>query len=391
MQHLTRMARQGDCKRQNMERWLHGLLSYIRLLQEVYDIMKPFKVLGVVLAGALLATNVVSAAPSEPATVKPLPISAPTPQDSYGGLKFVLVINGKGFSPEENPIYVGAKNEMMIPIRAAAEALGYKLTWKPDSQSLEMIQGNQWLTLQIGQDQYGFAKMLVPLEVAPELTNEKTYVPLSYFEKVMKLQVKTDATGTIHIDSKKQESGEQAANTTKQGTVTSITYRDKGGEIGLNGYGHGVRLNISDETEIVSDTNQKLTLADLQLGMSIEAEHSPVMAMSMPPMTHAKKIIVKQSPAAQQTLGTAGEIEEITSSAEGRTRLTIKGNKLSDGSHDTVILNVAGDTPVIGTKDNQPVAANQLKKGDKVYGFYGPILTKSLPPIGQAVKIVVEN
>ncbi|MCP3776664.1 YobA family protein [Paenibacillus sp. MZ04-78.2] len=46
---------------------------------------------------------------------------------------------------------------------------------------------------------------------------------------------------------------------------------------------------------------------------------------------------------------------------------------------------------MIGTKDNQLVAADQLKKGDKVYAFYGPILTKSLPPIGQAVKIVVEN
>ncbi|SCW64418.1 Copper amine oxidase N-terminal domain-containing protein [Paenibacillus tianmuensis] len=353
--------------------------------------MKPFKVLGTVLAGALLATNVVSAAPGESATVKPLPISAPAPQDSYGGLKFVLVIDGKGFSPEENPIYVGAKNQIMVPIRAAAEALGYKLTWKQDTQSLELVQGNQWLTLQIGQDKYSFAKMLVPLEAAPELTNEKTYVPLSYFEKVMKLQVKVNATGTITIHSKKQESEEQVLNTTKQGTITSITYRDKGGEIGLNGYGHGVRLNISGETEIVSDNNQKLTLADLQLGVFIEAEHGLAMAMSMPPMTHAKKIIVKQSSAAQQTLGTAGEIEEITSSAEGTTRLTIKGNKLSDGSHDTVVLNVAGDTPVIGTKDNQPVAADQLKKGDKVYAFYGPILTKSLPPIGQAVKIVVEN
>ncbi len=354
--------------------------------------MKPFQVLGAVLAGTLLAAQFASAAPNEPATaVKPLTISAPLPQDSYGGLKFVLVIDGKGFSPEENPIYTGAKNEIMIPIRAAAEALGYQLTWKPDTQSLELVQGNQWLTLQIGQNQYGLAKMLVPLEVAPELTNEKTYVPLSYFDKVMRLQTKVDATGTIHIDSKKQAGEEQASGTTKQGTVTSIAYRDKGGEIGLNGLVHGVRLNISDETEIVTDTNRKLTLADLQLGMSIEAEHGLAMAMSMPPMTSAKKIIVKQNSAAQQTLGTAGEIEAIASSTEGTTRLTIKGLKLSDGSHDTVVLNVAGDTPVLGTKDNQPVAADRLKKGDKVYAFYGPILTKSLPPIGQAVKIVVEN
>jgi hypothetical protein len=353
--------------------------------------MKKLKVLGAVLAGALLATNVVSAAPSELVPAKPLPISASIPQDSYGGLKFILVINGKGFSPEENPLYTGANNEIMVPIRVAAEALGYELTWKQDTQSLELVKGNQWLSMQIGQDKYSFAKMLVPLGAAPELKNEKTYVPMSFFEKVMKLQVRVSETGTIHISSKEQGSEEAASATTKQGTITSITYSDKGGEIGLNGMGHGVRLNISDETEIVSADNRKLTLADLQLGMSIEAEHSLVMAMSMPPLTSATKIIVKESTAAQQTLGTAGLIEEVAASAEGTIRLVIKGNKLSDKSFDTVVLNVASDTPIIGTKDNKPVAADQLKQGDKVYAFYGPILTKSLPPIGQAAKIVVEN
>lgn len=352
--------------------------------------MKKLKVLGSIMVGALLAANVVSAAPSEPAPVKPIPISATVPQDSYGGLKFLLVVDGKGFSPETDPIYIGAHNEIMVPIRTAAEALGYQLTWNQDTQSLELVKGNQWLSMQIGQDSYSFAKMLVPLGVAPELTNEKTYVPLSYFEKVMKLQVKINVTGTITIDSKEQ-SEEAASATTKQGTITSISYRDNGGEIGLNGYLHGVRLNISDETEIVSADNEKLTLADLQLGMSIEAEHGLAMAMSMPPMTNAKKIIVKESTAAQQTLGTAGLIEEVTSSTEGTTRIVIKGNKLNDQSQDTIILNIASDTPIIGTKDNKPIAADQLKQGDQVYAFYGPAMTKSLPPIGQAVKIVAEN
>ncbi|TMV49098.1 copper amine oxidase N-terminal domain-containing protein [Paenibacillus mesophilus] len=354
--------------------------------------MKKFKVLGAVLAGALLASNVVSATPSEPVPVKPMPISASIPQDSYGGLKFILVVNGKGFSPEANPLYIGAGNEIMVPIRVASEALGYQLTWTQDTQSLELVKENQRLSLQIGEDKYSFAKMLVPLGAAPELKNEKTYVPLSFFEKVMKVQVAVSETGTIHIRSKEQGGEEAAAATTKQGTITSITSRDKGGEIGLNGIGHGVRLNISDETEIVSATdNRKLTLADLQLGMSIEAEHSRVMAMSMPPMTNANKIIVKESTVAQQTLGTAGLIEEITVSTKGTIRLVIKGDKLSDKSFDTVVLNLASDTPIVGTKDNKPIAADQLKQGDKVYAFYGPILTESLPPIGQAAKIVVEN
>ncbi|WP_240417761.1 copper amine oxidase N-terminal domain-containing protein [Paenibacillus periandrae] len=353
--------------------------------------MKPFKVLGSVIAGVLIAASVVSAAPNDPAAVKPMPISTSIPQDSYGGLKFNLVINGKGFAPEEASLYVGPNSQIMIPIRAAAEALGYKLTWSQDTQSLELVKDNQWMSLQIGQDKYSLAKMYIPLEVVPELTNEKTYVPLSYFEKVMKLQVMASPTGTITISSSDQGSEEAASATTKQGTITSITYSEKGGEIGLNGYAHGVRLNISDETEIVSSDNQKLKLTDLQLGMSITAEHSLVMAMSMPPMTNAKKIIVTDTRPAQPTLGTTGVIEEITASEGGSKRLVIKGDKLSDSSFETIVLNVSSSTPIIGTKDNQPIAVDQLKQGDKVYAFYGPNLTKSLPPIGQAVKIVVEN
>jgi len=353
--------------------------------------MKPFKVLGTVLAGALLATNVVSAAPTEPVPVKPAPIAAPVPQDSYSGLKLLLVIDGKGFSPDDVPLYTGASNEVMVPVRAAAEALGYTLTWHQDKLSLELVKGNQWLSLQIGEDTYNFAKMIVSLGVAPELTNGKTYVPLSFFEKVMNLKVTAGPTGTIQISSKEQDNKETVPDTTKQGSITNISIRDKGGEIGLNGYSHGVRLNISDETEIVTSDNRKLTLSDLRLGMFIEAEHSLVMAMSIPPMTNAKKIVVKEDSAAQQTLGTAGQIEEVSSSGDGTTRVVIKGDKLSDASFETVILNVSSTTSIIGTKDNQPFAADELKQGDKVYAFYGPVLTRSLPPIGQATKIVVEN
>lgn len=353
--------------------------------------MKSFKVLGAVLTGALLAANAVSAAPNEAVPVQPVPISAPLPQDSYGGLNFHLFVNGKGFSAEEAALYAGPDNELMVPIRAAAESLGYELTWHADSQSLELAQSNQLLSLQIGQDNYSADKMPVSLDVVPELTGEKTYVPVSFFEKVMKLTVTADPTGVITISSKEQAGEQPSANPTRQGTITSITYGDKIKEIGLNGYSHGLRLNISDDTEIVSADNKKLTFADLQLGMSIEAEHSPVMAMSMPPMTSAKKVIVKERPASEQILGTSGTVEEITAAADGTARLVIKGTKLSDGSFDTIVLNVDAKTPIVGTADNQPSAADQLKQGDKVYAFYGPVLTRSLPPIGKAVKIVVEN
>ncbi len=247
------------------------------------------------------------------------------------------------------------------------------------------------MSFQIAKDAYRNGTTLLSLGAVPELKNGKTYVPLSFFEKVMKLEVVAGPTGTISINSKEQGNGETSSDTIKQGSITSIYKGEKNAEIGLNGYGHGVRLGISDETEIVSADNKKLTFADLQLGMSIEVEHSMVMAMSMPPLTSAIKIVVKEQAPEQQTLGTAGVIEEVTPSDNGLTRVVIKGDKLSDTSVETIVLNISDTTSILGTKDNQKIAASELKKGDKVYAFYGPMLTRSLPPIGQATKIVVEN
>jgi len=352
--------------------------------------MKTFKVIGAVLAGTLIASNVISAAPIQSAPVKPAANSS-VPQDAYGGLKYVLVIDGNGFSPVDVPLYVGSSKEVMIPIRTAAEALGYKLTWTQSLQSLGLEKDNQSLSFQIAKDAYRNGTTLLSLGAVPELKNGKTYVPLSFFEKVMKLEVVAGPTGTVSINSKEQGNGETSPDTVKQGSITSIYKGEKNAEIGLNGYGHGVRLSISDETEIVSADNKKLTFADLQLGMSVEVEHSMVMAMSMPPLAGAIKIVVKEQAHDQQTLGTAGVIEEITPSDNGTTRVVIKGDKLSDSSFETIVLNTTDTTTILGTKDNQKIATSELKKGDKVYAFYGPMLTKSLPPIGQATKIVVEN
>jgi hypothetical protein len=352
--------------------------------------MKTFKVTGAVLAGTLIASNVISAVPIQPAPVKPATHSA-VPQDSYGGLKYVLVIDGNGFSPVDVPLYVGSSKEVMIPIRTAAEALGYKLTWTQSLQSLGLVKDSQSMSFQIAKDAYRNGTTLLSLGAVPELKNGKTYVPLSFFEKVMKLEVIAGPTGTISINSNEQGNGETASDTIKQGSITSIYKGEKNAEIGLNGYGHGVRLGISDETEIVSADNKKLTFADLQLGMSIEVEHSMVMAMSMPPLTSAIKIVVKEQAPDQQILGTAGVIEEVTPSDNGITRVVIKGDKLSETSFETIVLNITDTTPILGTKDNQKIAAGELEKGDKLYAFYGPMLTKSMPPIGQATKIVVEN
>ena len=54
------------------------------------------------------------------------------------------------------------------------------------------------------------------------------------------------------------------------------------------------------------------------------------------------------------------------------------------------MLNIAKDTLIVN-HEGETVKAEELTKGAKVIGFYSPMLTRSLPPIGTAWKVVVET
>lgn len=367
--------------------------------------MKTNTVLGVMTCALVLSASLHTASamynPNQPANSNPqgiqiLKANQDLPQDyAAGGLSFLLVINGKGFSPEESAVYVSEKqDEIMVPVRTIAEQLGYKLSWNQSNKSIELTKGPHFHMIKIGEDQYNIAKMNMTLGAAPELSEGTTYVPLSFFQKVIQANVTTSETGTIIISTEEANPNPEInapEAVTGEGSITRLYRDDKGAQVGINGFGHGTVLNITDETEMVTTDGQTLTFSDLKLGMSIEAVYGPIMTASLPPITNTTKIVVKDSTDAQEVLGTSGEVTEVTTTADGHTQLTIKGEKLSDQSVEHITLTLTDDTSIIGTKDNQPIQVEELDKGTKVYGFYSPKMTKSLPPIGEAVKIVVEE
>ncbi|WCN37396.1 copper amine oxidase N-terminal domain-containing protein [Aneurinibacillus uraniidurans] len=294
------------------------------------------------------------------------------------GLTHRLVINGKGYAPEQTSIYT-SHNQIMVPVRTIADALGFTLTWHKENNTLELTKGNQWFQFKIGADNYNIAKMPVTLGVAPELTNNKTYVPLSFFRDVIKVNVQVDETGTISISDKAEEM-------MKHGVITSI---DKS-QIGINGFTHGLNLNITDSTIISTTDGQKLSFKDLKLGMDVDVRTEKWATLSIPPMTNAVQITVKDA-TMNEMLGTTGEITDVQDIQNGMKQITVKGTKLSEQAQDTIVLVVSNKTSIIGTKDNQPVSIQELKTGQKLHAFYGPIMTRSLPPIGQAAKLMIEN
>ncbi|MBG9790067.1 peptidase [Brevibacillus laterosporus] len=356
-------------------------MEILLMKMEVSTMNKTFKMLSAALVTAVVATSSISAYAATPQ------LTQINNELTKPASKHAVYVNGKVVDENLN-VYANKQNVLMIPLRTISDQLGYQVTWNAETKSAELQKGAQWTAVAVGKDQYSVNKMYMQLGSAPESKAGVTYVPVSFFDKVLHQQVIVEDDGTIKI-------GEQVQGVTKKGSITHISIEEKDasikGAIMMNGFTNGVRLNITDETSIVDQDGKKLTIADLKLGQEIEVEHGLTMTMSIPPMTNAVKIVVNDKMDTPEVLGTVGEVVEAKTLTDGTIQVVIKGEKLNDNSFEMIALNLAKDTPIIDAKDNSELKAEDLRKGTKVYGFYGPMTTKSLPAIGQAVKIVVEQ
>ena len=62
-----------------------------------------------------------------------------------------------------------------------------------------MTKDTQWAKVTIGEDSCSFAETLTKLEAAPELINSKTYVPLSFLERILISNTQYTAEGVLKI------------------------------------------------------------------------------------------------------------------------------------------------------------------------------------------------
>lgn len=82
----------------------------------------------------------------------------------------------------------------------------------------------------------------------------------------------------------------------------------------------------------------------------------------------------------QRLMTTVGVIEEIDDN-----RFVIKG----DGDHMTVELTINDDTYLLNGVTGEILTWDMLSEGDAVAAYYTPVLTRSIPPQGQATALVI--
>ncbi|AIQ49905.1 hypothetical protein R70723_31520 [Paenibacillus sp. FSL R7-0273] len=336
----------------------------------------PLKTSAVLLTLSLaLSAGAVSAAP-----VASSPTSKTPQATTIAAVKtFAIELNGsvirdQGFQPS------GVK-EPLVPLRAVAEALGFTLTWNQSSKTAELTKGNIFTTVKSGEDRYSVNKMSTTLGAAPRTLENKLFVPASFVSEVLQQ--------TISVEGQKIVIASAVEHMTENGVITAVNADGKYQSIHIKGTGtSGLVLNIGEDTVFRKADGTKLTLADLQIGMTIEAEHALFSTRSLPPQTPAYQITVLDSAQPADLLGTEGTVEEIKTSQDGTSMIRINGSGLTETSQSEIILNLSKDTVYVN-ESGEPVEAGAVVQGAKVIGFYGPVLTRSLPAIGTAWKIVV--
>lgn len=327
-----------------------------------------------------------SALAAAPNTTQPAPpINASAQKEQASTIK--VLVNG---APAANGYKTSADKEPMLALRSLTEALGYELEWNKEDKSAELTQGNLWTRVVTGQDQYSVNKMLLTLGTAPEITNGTLYVPASFAEKVLHAQVTTTGNAVTIV------SEEAVKNITERGVITRIHKDNSYSSVQIGGAGlEGIVLNLNDDTVFKSAEGKEISLDDLTLGMNVEAVHSAITTRSLPPQTPTYQITVLDVAGSEaetpplEVLGTAGKVERVQTTAD-TTQIEISGTRLTETAPEHVILNITDATQLVDHEGN-PVELTELTEGAKVIGFYSPTLTRSLPPIGTAWKLVLET
>ncbi len=188
----------------------------------------------------------------------------------------------------------------------------------------------------------------------PPMTNA---VKIQFLGVIEEEKAENESTAVTILEKNQSEDG-----------VTSITIFDAEKN-------SDVVVNIADETVITDKDGKEITADALSVGMDIEVEYADFMTMSIPPITNAVSIKVAEAKATTTVMAKDAEAKTIT--------VFSKEMKMP------LILNVSDET-VITDKDGNALTFDAIEKGAELAEIqHSEAMTKSLPPITNATKLVI--
>lgn len=117
-----------------------------------------------------------------------------------GRLHLPLTLNGTPLDAITALAELDGKGNTLVPLRSVAEALGFTVQWNAATGSIDLNRQAVWTQVTLGVDSYAKGKMAPQsLGAAPVLVDDKTYVPLTFFDTILGAQVEQAPDGILNI------------------------------------------------------------------------------------------------------------------------------------------------------------------------------------------------
>lgn len=173
------------------------------------------------------------------------------------------------------------------------------------------------------------------------------------------------------------------------GTMEEIRINKDGAYITVVGEGvqanaqDTVKLYLTEETAIVDQNGDKAQLHQaVKNGWTVTAWYGPKLTRSIPAQGTAEKIVVERPSNNDDEQKNEMKTDGIIVNAS-KDRIELLGEN-------PVILNIT-DKTVIKDEEGNKLTVDALKDNVIVEASYGPTMTMSLPPISNAISIVVKG
>lgn len=306
------------------------------------------------------------------------------------GVKPMYHVNVNGEYVEEAQAYVDGDNTIMLPLRAITEEMGFTVSWNPETRLIELTRGPVYVTLTQDVDGYTFSRTApMKLGKAPVTVNDLTYVPENFFDEILQGTIAIETNGDINITygEESQPADEEIA-ASPTATITEIGEKEILVEDSQLGQ---VRLGITDETAITDADGNTLTIADLEVGMLLDVEYSPIMGTSEPPF-NAPTAIHVLPPLDPDMAVDPEEGENTIADLQTRAAVLEVGEDwllINDGKMD-IRLNITEET-VLKNEAGEEVKLADIQKDSVIDAVYSAAMTRSLPPQSAAKQIVLTD
>ena len=99
-----------------------------------------------------------------------------------------FVVNNEVVSVEDAAPYI-ANDRTYVPFRALGEALGAEVVWDNDARTVTYTLGSTEVVMTIGEKTYTVNGEEKTMDVAPEITNDRTYVPVRFVGEALGFKV----------------------------------------------------------------------------------------------------------------------------------------------------------------------------------------------------------